>query len=267
MISQQRWRPGRGFDLRSDWGVRASLARVRTLVGDLGRFRDAEAILEGLLRQGGPARDEVRHTLSELYFWEGRREAMSRLIERAWDTAADPVLELRDHWRADSAVTLIEQVRWEVERAAQRAPDDDRVWLAMASLALQTGRFDEAASWLDRCAKRRPDDPAVWRARLEWARVVGDRAEVRRALAQLPADQFSAAERLAISAWLAARRGDRKSEQRALELLVAIAPGNIEALDRLAVLDWDSGRPDRAGVSPAQGGARRGQGSVPVAHG
>jgi tetratricopeptide (TPR) repeat protein len=231
---------------RSDWGVRASLARARTLVGDLGRFRDAEVILEELLRQGGPARDEVRHTLSELYFWEGRREAMSRLIEQAWGTAADPVLELRDHWRSDSAVTLIEQVRWEVERAAQRAPDDDRVWLAMASLALQTGRFDEAASWLDRCATRRRDDPAVWRARLAWARAVGDRAQVRRALAQLPADEFSAAERLALRAWLAEHRGDRESERQALEQLVAIAPGDIEALDRLAVLAWESGRLDRA---------------------
>src|SRR5262249_26343308 len=141
---------------RSTWATQAGLARARTLVGDLGRFRDAEAILEGLLRQGGPARDEVRHTLSELYFWEGRRDAVRRLIEQAGTGAADPVIDLRNHWRVDSSVTLIEQVRREVEQAAQRAPDDDRVWLAMAALAIQIGRFDEAAPWLDRCVTRRP---------------------------------------------------------------------------------------------------------------
>ena len=234
-------------DLRSDWGVRAGLARAQTLVGDLGRFRDAEAILEGLLRHGGPARDEVRHTLSELYFWEGRRDAVRRLIEQAGRSATDPVIDLRDHWRVDSSVTLIEHVRWEVERAAKLAPEDDRVWLAMASLALQTGRCDEAASWLDRCAARRPEDPAVWRAQLERAHAVGDLAGVRRALTHLPADLFTAAERLGLRAWLAAHR-DPESERRALEQLIAIAPGDIEALDRLASLEWDAGRTEAARV-------------------
>jgi len=54
-------------------------------VGDLGRFTDAEAILESLFNDHQDAepkvRDEIRHTLSELLFWEGRRAPMKRLIE------------------------------------------------------------------------------------------------------------------------------------------------------------------------------------------
>ncbi len=79
------------------------------------------------MRDPGSARDEVRHTLSELYFWEGRRGAMRRLLERDYRLAADPVLELRNHWRIDNAVTLLEKVRWEVDQASRLAPDDDRV--------------------------------------------------------------------------------------------------------------------------------------------
>ncbi len=100
---------------RSTWSVRAGLARASTLVGDLGRFSDAETLLESLMRDPGAARDEVRHALSELYFWEGRRGAMRRLLQRDYRLAADPVLELRSHWRVDKAVTLLEKVRWEVE--------------------------------------------------------------------------------------------------------------------------------------------------------
>ncbi len=229
-------------DPRSSWAARAGLARARTLVGDLGRFRDAEEILEGLLRQGGPSRDEVRHTLSELYFWEGRRDAVRRLIEQAGSSATDPAIDLRDHWRVDNSATLVEEVRREVELAVRRAPEDDRVWLATAALAIQTGRYDEAASWLERCVRRRPDDPAVWRAWLDRARAVGDLAGARRALAHLAAEDFTAAERLALRAWLASTRGDAESGRRALEQLLAVAPGDTEALDRLAALEWDAGR-------------------------
>src|SRR5262245_61077118 len=35
-------------------------------------------------------------------------------------------------------------------KARRSAPDDDLVWLASANLAIRTGRFDEAAAWLDR---------------------------------------------------------------------------------------------------------------------
>jgi tetratricopeptide (TPR) repeat protein len=235
-------------DPRSTWATQAGLARARTLVGDLGRFRDAEVILEGLLRQGGPARDEVRHTLAELYFWEGRRDGVRRLIEQAGSSATDPAIDLRDHWRVDSSVTLIEPVRREVELAARRAPDDDRVWLALAALAIQTGRFEEAASWLDRCVRRRPEDPVIWRAWLDRARAAGDLAGVRRALAHLPAEEFTTAQQWALRAWLASRRGDAAAERHTLEQLIAVAPGDTEALDRLAALEWDAGRIETAQV-------------------
>ncbi len=229
----------------SPWFVRAGLARAGTLVGDLGRFSDAEKLLESLMREPGASRDEVRHTLSELYFWEGRRGAMRRLLERGYRLAADPVLELRDHWRVDNAVTLLEKVRWEVDRASRLAPLDDRVWLAQASLATQTGRFAEALRWLDRCVERRPRDPAVWRARLDWARAAGNLAAARRAMVLVPAEELTESERLDLRGWLASRIGNTRAERDALDRLVTIVPDSA-ALERLAVLAWDTGQHERA---------------------
>jgi tetratricopeptide (TPR) repeat protein len=237
-------------EARSEWGVKAGLARARTLVGDLGRFADAEPLLESLLRgRAGldPLRDEVRRTLSELYFWEGRRDDVCRLIEDGWRNTTDPVGDLRDHWRAESSPTLVEKVRAEVERASGSSPDDDRVWLARASLAFQTGGYDETGAWLDRCAERRPDDPAVWRARLERGRACDDPTEVRRALTHLPTDRFNEQDRLRMRAWLAALRGDSASERMTLEQLATAAPGDTRALDRLASLASEVGDAARAG--------------------
>jgi len=42
-------------DPHSTWSVQAGLARAATLVGDLGRFSDAETLLESLMRDPGAA--------------------------------------------------------------------------------------------------------------------------------------------------------------------------------------------------------------------
>ena len=78
------------------------------------------------------------------------------------------------------------------------------------------------------------------------ARAVGGSGEVRRALRHLPAALFTQGQQLSLRAWLASHRGDRESERQALEQLVAIEPGDTEALDRLALLAWEAGRHDRA---------------------
>ena len=228
---------------------RAALAewsRAQTLLLDLGRFAEAERVLERLIERPGSTRGEARRALYQLYLWEGRVDAMRRLIRGGWGRAQGHAAELRELWMMDNRPPRIEIIREAVDRAAKLAPDDDRVWLARANLATQMGRFAEAARDLDACLKRRPDDPAVWLARLEWGRSSGDLVEVERALPHLPADLLSEAETLDLSAWLAARRGDLRAERLALEGLVEQSPGESRALDRLATIAWESGQKDRA---------------------
>ena len=238
-----------GTDPATEWGVRAGLARARTLAGDLGRFAEAETVFESLLAPTTPRgrlRDDARRSLAELYFWEGRRDAVRRILEEGWGNSTDPVGELRDHWRAESSPSLIEKIRAEIDRAGEIAPDDDRVWLSRASLASQLGLYDEARAWLDRCLQRRPEDPVVWRARLDLARAVDEPGEALRALKIIPADQLAEAERLDLRAWLALTYGSKKAGREALERLIEENPGETRALDRLASLCTESGERDRA---------------------
>ena len=100
----------------------------------------------------------------------------------------------------------------ELDEAGRKAPEDDRVWLGKANLAVRLARFDEADEWLQKCLARRPDDPVVWRARLDLA-IVADRFDAAvEALRHLPADRLTPARQL-IRAGLAGRpsreRGSR----------------------------------------------------------
>ena len=226
----------------------AALARAQTLVTNLGRFADAEAVLEVAVRQPGSSRLETRHSLGQLYFWESRPSAMRRLIidgRRDW---RNPAAELRDLWQIDDATIAIEDVRTAVAAAANLAPRDERVRLAQAGLDTLEGRFEEARRRLDACTQNRPDDPAVWGAWLRLARASGDAPGAERALAHLPADALLEPELLDLAAWLAARQGSRDSERQILERRIKIGPVDLAAFDRLAVLCLESGQLDRAAV-------------------
>ena len=161
---------------------------------------------------------------------------MRREVERE----PDPTANLRILWQIDAMPYPVERSRRELERARQVAPDDDRVWLALADLATRTGRFEEAEEWLIRCEQARPDDRAVWRARLDWAQAAERPDEVVRAARHLPVSLFSQAHVLELRAWMAARSGDRQAERTALEAKIG-----LEAADSAA--HRATGRPCRSG--------------------
>ena len=141
----------------------------------------------------------------------------------------------------------IDAFRVILDQATRRAPEDDRVWLALANLAIRTGDFNSARRLLDDCLARRPEDPSVWQAALNWAMGTEDVDQVRRALGHLPADRFSAARIEALRAWLAATRGDAVVERKSLERLVQIEPGNSASWERLAVLAAEHGQGEDSG--------------------
>ena len=84
-------------------------------------------------------------------------------------------------------MSSVEMVRDFLEHAARSAPDDDRVWLGKANLAIRQGESEGASRWLDACLNRRREDVPIWRTRLDWALATGRVAEVREALEHLPA--------------------------------------------------------------------------------
>jgi len=224
----------------------AALWRARTLAGNLGRYAEAEAILERALRTGGKLRIEIAHTLWQLYFYQLRLDDMRRLSRETRADWPDPPAELRDLWLIDDATVLVNEIREAVETAATRAPEDDRVWLAQAGLDRLDGRWEDAARRLDACLRRRPDDPAVWLAKLRLARASADPEAVKQALGHLPADALLESEALDLRAWLAASRKDLDDQRRTLERRIAVGPADPSAFDALAVLAWEAGRKDQA---------------------
>jgi thioredoxin-like negative regulator of GroEL len=226
---------------------------------DLGRLDEAEAVLTGALLR--PTRHRLatalRRDLLKVLWRQGRLDEVRALIERNWrDTSrefgpdsATALEDLRSHLALDLEVYHVGGVRELLDEASKSAPDDARVWLGRANLAVRTGRLDEARGWLARCLEREhAGDPALWRAALDLAVASNDLE-----LAGLAAGSLTTAdlapERLErLRAWLAARRGDIASERAALEARLAREPADAEALERLAELSLQAGQVDRAGA-------------------
>ena len=190
----------------------AALARARTLVGDLGRFADAEPILEAALRAPGPARLEVRHTLGAALFHRAAPRGDAPLIRRRLArVGATRPSELRDLWLIDDATVQVEPVRAVVDDAAARPPTTTASGSAGPNLAPRTGRLDEAAPLARRLrgpTARRPGRLAR-PARLGPRRGRPGRGRARRSPTSRPT--LSARPSAStLRAWLAAQRGRRR---------------------------------------------------------
>ena len=151
---------------------RSTLSRGR-LAFDLGRYRLAETCLERASQAGGETRDEADRILGRLYWMTGRAENYRRILRREVERMRDPSGPLRTLWEIGTGADPVEGMRQILDKAHRDNPDDDRVWLGLASLESRAGRFDEAGQWLAQCEQSSPEDPAVWQARLDWAKAAG----------------------------------------------------------------------------------------------
>ena len=228
---------------RTYLGESAALRRAE-LAFNNGRFATAEAVLElATFRKG------TRGHLSRLSLQEqidqltGRSDDLRARKEEEWDDTTNKVDLLTKYWMLDLETAFpSDRLRRELDEAGRKAPDDDRVWLGKANLALRLGGLDEAEEWLQKCLDRRADDPVVWRARLDWAMVSRRLVEAVEALRHLPADRLTLTRRLAVRAWLAAQRGNVEAERSALSELIEHDPANGKALARLTELAARDGK-------------------------
>jgi tetratricopeptide (TPR) repeat protein len=209
-----------------------------------GRLHAAERRLEQVRGLHGPGRDRARDLLSEIYQIEVRFDDVRSLHRASLVEAEDPTRDLKELSNLDLARLPYDGLKGALDEAGQLAPEDDRVWLGKARLAIQGGRWDEASAWLRRCREAGADAP-VWRAWLEWARGSGRPAEAMEAARQLGPGQLDPEERLELRAWLDQQRGAIDAESAALERWLRLDPAATRALERLAELAHRAGRPDR----------------------
>ena len=219
-----------------------------------GRLGDAERLIERAVADPRLDGSVLCVFLWLVYSLEGRDEDGERLIESNWRRldaaglgASEQAIQLaRLHVAIRQEGSSTSAMRAYLDKAARSAPNDDRVWLGRARLAIRGGAYDEAASWLDACQAHRPEDAAVWRARLDCALASGRVDQALVAMAHLPAAGAKVAEVRRLAAWLAARRGNAGAERRALERLIAADPADRAALVRLAAVCREQGDPVRA---------------------
>lgn len=213
-------------------GPLATLSRGR-LALETGRYALAETSLERASRAGGNTGAEGRRLLGHLYWMTGRRDQYQGLLRKDALGQLDPSETLRLLWSLDNDADPIAGIAQTLEKARSVAPEDDRVWLAMADLAIRRGRLQEADTWLTQCEKARPSDPSIWRVRLSWATKADRPDEILRAAAHLSLDGTPWEQVLALRADLCGKNGDLAGERAALEELTKAAPGDTGALERL----------------------------------
>jgi thioredoxin-like negative regulator of GroEL len=219
---------------------------------DRGRLTNAEQLVLRALEGPRIVGRDPRVLLGAVYCREGRLKEALRLLEAIWwhqnesgEAApewASNLLWLYIQYRSNPIPE--EAIRAILEQAGQVAPDDDRIWLWKANLAIRTKSYEEAARWLDRCLERRPEDVAVWQARLDWAVATYRVGAAREALKHLPAAGSNRAQVEKLAAWFAAQRGDDDAERKSLERLIVADPSDIAAIERMVDLHLKNGQFD-----------------------
>ena len=136
----------------STFAGHAAMLRVRLLL-KRNRFAEAEELLPVALRASGQHAIEARETLVSLLKLEGRFDELRTVVQDGWDSYPDRFGLLRQLANLDSIVPVpIEKIWPALEKAAGNAPDDDRIWLGRANLAIRKGEFAQAR----RLARRLP---------------------------------------------------------------------------------------------------------------
>ena len=105
---------------------------------------------------------------SEIYQIEVRFDDAKVLLRASLADAKDPIRVLKELSNLELDRLPYDGLQGALEKAGQLAPEDDRVWLGKGRLAIEAGRWDEAADMAERAAGRGLADAPVWRAWIEW---------------------------------------------------------------------------------------------------
>jgi enediyne biosynthesis protein E4 len=241
-----------GVPAKSPFFPKAMQGQLERLI-DRGQLSQAEQLVEDSSHYMNALGSGPDILLGPVFCQEGRLEEALQLIEARWkylnrsgQGAAESAINLlRLHIELSATPPQPAAARAFLDQAGASDPNDDRVWLGQANLAIAAGELDKAAKLLDQCLQRRPQDFPVWRARLKWAMAAGNVKKAEEALARLPAAEATAAEIRKIEAWLAARRGDRGAEERALDRALTEDPADSVSRRQLIELARVGGRTTR----------------------
>ena len=186
----------------------------------------------------GPDRYELERASSRLYRFEGRQDDVRRVLRASWGRSPDPAGVLKELLLLDHSPIPAEALQSPWRRRTTRTTGSG--WAGRISPCSPAASPTPLGGSIAACSggpttPRSGGPGSTWRWRPTivagfWA-----------AVAHLPADRFDATTVHALRAWLAAHRGERSLERRELTALLQDAPGDTQALERLAVLTFQAG--------------------------
>ena len=121
-----------------------------------GELHAAERRLEQALPRGGSDLGRIRDLLNHIYQIEVRFDDAKALVRASLADAKDPIPILKELSNFELDRLPYEGLRATLEKAGRLAPEDDRVWLGKARLAIEAGRWNEAREWLSAVGPRAP---------------------------------------------------------------------------------------------------------------
>ena len=141
-----------------------AIQRLVELEVEKGRFAAAEELVERAI--GDPRNDATALPLflGPIFWLQGRTVDAGQAIEARWNVlndrgegASEKAIDLvRLHIELTSKPLPVEAVRNGLDEAGRLAPDDDRVWLGKANLAIRIGKYDEAERYLPTASSAGP---------------------------------------------------------------------------------------------------------------
>ena len=187
---------------------------------------------------------------ADLLKLEGRFEDVRLLIRQYWDLLGRPLWIVRRHALLDLGPTPAEWLDRTLADAASKHPEDPRVELAQANLLIGNDKLVEAGVLLEASRRRMPDDHAVILGAPRPGDGEGGPSPGRRGDAKAFGGGGLEAPREAIRVWLARLEkespGGVDSLRLELEKMCRVDPGDSTAVEELAGLDLEAGRPDSA---------------------
>ena len=161
----------------SAFSQRAILARLR-LFHDTGRLAAAEQLIIDAAEDPRNDRTDLLVLLVPIYSQIGRSDEAERLIEARWEhlnetgeaTPEQSINLVRLHIELTSKAPSVENLRVYLDQAGRLAPDDDRVWLGRANLAIRTAPTTRPSGGSMPASGGVRTMSPVWRARVELGR-------------------------------------------------------------------------------------------------
>ena len=174
--------------------ARRTLANVYL---ERGEWRKAEETLSQLIKQANFERlnilekVDVYRELDRYYRMQGRFADAAKIILKVAAISDDPIPALREHWRTAHGTIPFQVIEAGIRTCESLNPQDSRLWLAKAIIAIERNDLITAEKALKVCEEMsRSPDSAVFMARVRLSLISGSVQGIDKALRAIVGSEY-----------------------------------------------------------------------------